>query len=107
MTIQTVAAASLFPASLAAVSAAKRVRLIVAVAAVGAAATVVGVVYATRETPPALAAQCKARPQALIVPGVGSPNVKAVRTAFAHDPKTAARELEPLAQAAADDPVVQ
>jgi tetratricopeptide (TPR) repeat protein len=89
------------------VSAAKRVRLIVAVAAVAAAATVAGVVYATRETPPAVTAQCKARPQALIVPGVSSPNVKAVRAAFAHEPKTAAYELEPLAQAAAKDPVVQ
>src|SRR3954454_15041767 len=107
MTIQTVAGASLFPATLAAVSAAKRVRLIVAVAAVAAAATGVGVVYATRQTPPALAAPCKERPQALIVPGVGSPNVGAVRAAFAHDPKTAARELEPLADAAGNDPVVQ
>lgn len=96
----------LFPASLAAVSAAKRVRLIVAVAAVAAAAVVVGVVYATRQSPPALAAQCKARPQPLIVPGVASPNVAAVRAAFARDPKTAAHQLEPLAQAAANDPVV-
>jgi tetratricopeptide (TPR) repeat protein len=107
MTIQTVAAETVFPASLAAVPAAKRVRLIVVVAALAAAATVVGVVYATRQNPPALAAQCKARPQALIVPGVGSPNVEAVRAAFAHEPKTAAHELEPLAQAAPDDPVVQ
>jgi Flp pilus assembly protein TadD len=77
------------------------------VAALAAAATVVGVVYATRQTPPALAAQCRARPQALVVPGVASPNVTAVRAAFAHDPKTAARTLEPLAEAAPKDPVVQ
>jgi predicted Zn-dependent protease len=89
------------------VSAAKRVRLIVAVAAVAAAATVVGVVYATRQTPRALAGQCKARPQPLIVPGVASSNISAVQAAFAHDPKTAAHELEPLAQAAPGDPVVQ
>jgi tetratricopeptide (TPR) repeat protein len=89
------------------VSPARRVRLIVAVAAVAAAATVVGVVYATRQTPPALAAQCKERPQALIVPGVASPNVGAVRAAFAHDPKRAAHDLARLAEAAGDDPVVQ
>ncbi len=88
-------------------SAAKRVRLIVAVSAVAAAATVAGVVYATRQDPPKLAAQCKARPQALIVPGVASQNVAAVRAAFAHPPGTAARELEAVAQAAPNDPVVQ
>ncbi|MFL5953156.1 MAG: tetratricopeptide repeat protein [Gaiellaceae bacterium] len=88
-------------------SAAKRVRLIVGLLALLAAGVVVGVVYATRQAPPQPSAQCKGRPRALIVPGVDSPNVGAVRAAFAHDPKTAARELEPLAQAAPADPVVQ
>lgn len=88
-------------------SAAKRVRLIVAVAAVAAIATVVGVVLATRQSPPALTAQCKERPQPLIAPGVPSENVGAVRAAFARDPQTAARLLEPLSQEAPNDPVVQ
>ncbi len=88
-------------------SGARRVRLIVAAAAAAAAGTVAGVVYATRQDPPPLAAQCKTRPQPLIVPGVASPNVAAVRAAFAHDPKQAAHELEPLAQAVGADPVVQ
>lgn len=88
-------------------SGAKRVRLIVAVAAVAAAGTVAGVVYATHQDPRPLSAQCTARPQPLVVPGVASPNVAVVRSAFAHDPKQAARELEPLAQAAGGDPVVQ
>jgi predicted Zn-dependent protease len=89
------------------VSAARRVRLIVAVLAVAAAGIVVGVVYATRQDPAQPTAQCKQRPEALIVPGVRSQNVAAVRAAFANDPKTAARSLEPLARSAPNDPVVQ
>jgi len=89
------------------VSAAKGVRLVVAVAAAAAAATVVGVVYATRQAPPHIGAQCTSRPQPLIVPGVPSPNVAAVRAAFALRPQAASRRLEPLAQQAPSDPVVQ
>lgn len=88
-------------------SAAKRVRVIVGLVALVAAAIVVGVVYATRQAPAQPSAQCKARPQPLIVPGVASPNVAAVRAALANDPKTAARELEQLAVTAPNDPVVQ
>jgi predicted Zn-dependent protease len=88
---------------------AKRVRLIVGLLALAAAGTVVGVVYATRQSPAQPSAQCKGngRPQPLVVPGVASPNVAAVRAALAHDPKTAAHELEQLAAVAPDDPVVQ
>ena len=88
-------------------SGAKRVRLIVALAALLAAGIVVGVVYATRQSPSQPSAQCEKRPQPLIVPGVDATNVPQVRAAFAHDPKTAAHELEQLAQTAPKDPVVQ
>jgi predicted Zn-dependent protease len=86
---------------------AKRVRLTVGLAAVAAAGIVVAVVYATRQTPPQPSAQCQRRPQPLIVPGVRSSNVAAVRAAFAHAPKTAAHQLEQLAVTAPNDPVVQ
>jgi tetratricopeptide (TPR) repeat protein len=88
-------------------SAAKRVRVIVALVAVAAAGTVVGVVYATRQAPPQPRAQCKGRPQALIVPGVQSRKIAAVRAAFRLEPAAAARRLEGVAQSATDDPVVQ
>ncbi len=88
-------------------SAGKRVRLLVAAIAVVAALTVAGVVLATRQSPSQPAAQCKQRPRALIVPGVPSQHVAAVRSALAHPPKTAARLLEGLSQQYPDDPVVQ
>jgi predicted Zn-dependent protease len=88
-------------------SGANRVRLLVGLAAAAAAATVVGVVYATRQAPAQPTAQCKQRPRPLVVPGVASTNVAAVRAAFAHDPRTAAHQLEQLAVTAPNDPVVQ
>jgi tetratricopeptide (TPR) repeat protein len=84
-----------------------RIRLIVAVAAIAAAGTVAGVVYATRQTPAQPRALCRARPQAIVVPGVRSGHVAAVRAALAHPPKLAARLLEPLAQGSPRDAVVQ
>jgi tetratricopeptide (TPR) repeat protein len=88
-------------------SPATRVRLVVGLAAVAAAGVVVGVVYATRQTPPQPAATCGTRPKPLVVPGVSSQNVSAVRSAMALAPKEAARRLEPLARTARNDPVVQ
>jgi predicted Zn-dependent protease len=67
---------------------------------------VAAVVYATRQDPAQPAATCT-RPRPLVVPGVASPNVAAVRAAMALPPKQAAQRLEPLARAAQDDPVVQ
>jgi tetratricopeptide (TPR) repeat protein len=86
---------------------ANRVRLIVALAAVAAAAIVVGVVYATRQDPPQPTARCKQGMKPYIVPGTATANVAAVRVAFARGPKGAAQALEPLALAATGDPVVQ
>ena len=88
-------------------SAAKRVRLLVLAIAVVACGVVAGVVLATRQDPSQTAVQCKERPKALIVPGVPSVNVAAVRRALAQPPKTAARLLEPLSQQSPNDPVVQ
>jgi predicted Zn-dependent protease len=88
-------------------SAVKRVRLLVAAIAVVAAGVVAGVVLATRQDPTQAAVQCKQRPQALVVPGVPSQNVAAVRSALARPPKTAAQLLEPLSQQFPNDPVVQ
>jgi predicted Zn-dependent protease len=88
-------------------SPATRVRLVVGLAAVAAAGVVVGVVYATRQTPSQPTAACPTRPTPLVVPGVPSENVAAVRAAMALPPKEAAQRLEPLARAAPNDPVVQ
>ena len=88
-------------------SAVKRVRLLVAVIAVVVAGVVAGVVLATRQDPVQPVAQCKQRPKALIVPGVTSRNVAAVRSALATPPKQAAELLEPLSQQWPNDPVVQ
>jgi tetratricopeptide (TPR) repeat protein len=82
-------------------------RLIVALLVVAAAGIVAGVVYATRQDPPQPSAQCKQRPQALIVPGVPSEHVAAVKRSLAQPPKAAARALEPLALRNPHDPVVQ
>ena len=88
-------------------SPANRVRLIVSLLAVLAAGIVVGVVYATRQSPPQPKAQCKERPKPFIVPGTPTTNVAAVRAALALEPVAAARALEQLAFEAPDDPVVQ
>ncbi len=84
-----------------------RVKLIVAAAALAVAGIVAGVVLATAQNPKQVQAQCKARPQALVVPGVRSTHVAAVRAALRHAPKQAAQQLEPLARTATGDPVVQ
>jgi predicted Zn-dependent protease len=88
-------------------SPAARVRLLVALLAVAAAAVVVGVVYATRQDPPQPSARCKQGMRPLIVPGPHTGHVADVRAAFARGPKTAAQGLESLAQEAPNDPVVQ
>jgi predicted Zn-dependent protease len=82
-------------------------RLIVGLAALAAAGLVAGVVLATRQSPSQPRAQCTQQPKALVVPGVVSPNVAAVRAAFARPPQEAARALEPLAIDHPKDPVVQ
>jgi tetratricopeptide (TPR) repeat protein len=89
------------------VSPALRVRLIVAAAAVAAAGTVAGVVYATRQDPPQPTAQCRQRPAPIVVPGVRSGHVAEIRAAFRKPPAAAARALETLAQTSPNDPVVQ
>jgi tetratricopeptide (TPR) repeat protein len=80
-------------------------RLLVGLVAVVAAATVAGVVYATRQDPSQPKAICK-RAQAFVVPGVPSAHVAAVRRAFTKDSKEAAVALEPLAQQSPKDAVV-
>jgi tetratricopeptide (TPR) repeat protein len=87
-------------------SSATRVRLIVAALAVATAGAVAGVVLATRQDPPQPKAQCRqAKP--LIVPGVPSKQVAAVRKALALPAVAAARALEPVERLAPMDPVVQ
>ena len=82
-------------------------RLIVALLVAAAAGIVAGVVYATRQDPPQPSAQCRQPPRALIVPGVPSKHVAAVRKFLAQPPKAAAQLLEPLALRNPKDPVVQ
>jgi tetratricopeptide (TPR) repeat protein len=88
-------------------SPANRVRLIVGALAVVAAGVVVGVVYATRQTPAQPSAQCKRTPSPYIVPGTPRGNLAAVRAALKLEPVAAARALEQLAFNAPKDPVVQ
>ena len=88
-------------------SAAARVRLIAGLAAVVAAGVVAGVVLATRQTPVQPSPQCGSRAQPLIVPGVPSQQVAAVRAALRMPPKEAALALAPVAQQAPKDAVVQ
>jgi tetratricopeptide (TPR) repeat protein len=83
-----------------------RMRVIVGLAAVAAAAVVAGVVSATRQDPAQPTALCKEAPKPVIVPGVASPHVAAVRHAFARGPKHAARLLEPIAAVSPRDVVV-
>ena len=75
--------------------------------AVTVAGVVAGVVLATRQTPSQPTTQCKTRPQALVVPGVASANRAIVSRLMSAAPGAAARGLEPVAQAAPRDPVVQ
>jgi predicted Zn-dependent protease len=82
-------------------------RLIAVLLMAAAAGIVAGVVYATREDPAQPTAQCRTRPKPLIVPGVPSKHVAAVRRFLAQPPKTAAQSLEPLALRNPKDPVVQ
>jgi Flp pilus assembly protein TadD len=89
------------------VSPARRVRLIVGVVAVVAAASVAGVVLATRQDPAQPTVQCKQQPQALLVPGVPSSRRALVGRLLAEPPRAAAQALEPIAQSAPHDPVVQ
>jgi Flp pilus assembly protein TadD len=89
-------------------SPAGRVRVLVGAAAVAAAAVVTGVVLATRQTPAQPTSRCPGAPATpLIVPGVPTKQASAVRAAFALRGKRAAHALEPVAQAAPKDPVVQ
>jgi tetratricopeptide (TPR) repeat protein len=86
---------------------AARMRLFVLGIAVVAGLVVVGVVLATRQDPAQPSAQCKQRPKPLIVPGVQSQNVAAVRSALALPPKQAAHALEQTALRNPRDAVVQ
>jgi predicted Zn-dependent protease len=88
-------------------SPANRVRLIVGVLAVGASGAVVGVVYATRQSPVQPTAQCKQHPKPFVIPGSPTANVAPVQAALALKPAAAARALEQLASQAPNDPVVQ
>ncbi len=88
-------------------SAAARVRLFVGLAAVVAAGAVVGVVLATRQTPSQPSTQCDQRARPLIVPGVESAEVAAVRSALRLPAQQAALALAPVAQRAPKDAVVQ
>jgi tetratricopeptide (TPR) repeat protein len=80
-------------------------RLLVGLIAVVAAATVAGVVYATRQDPSQPKAVCKTS-RAYIVPGVPSTHVASVQAAFGQGAKKAALALEPLAQESPKDAVV-
>jgi predicted Zn-dependent protease len=82
-------------------------RVVVAVIALAAAGVVAGVVYATREAPSQPRARCKGAVGAVIVPGVPSRNIAAVRTALAKPAGRAARAIEPLADEQPKDAVVQ
>jgi tetratricopeptide (TPR) repeat protein len=86
---------------------AARMRALVLGIAVVVALVVAGVVLATRQDPSQPTAQCKERPKPLIVPGVQSKNVAAVRSALALPPKQAAHALEQVALRNPKDAVVQ
>jgi tetratricopeptide (TPR) repeat protein len=88
-------------------SAQARMRTIVAVVALVAAAVVAGVVFATRQDPAQPKARCKDGVPAGIYPSASTRNVKAVQKALAKGPKGAARTLEALAAEQPNDPVVQ
>jgi tetratricopeptide (TPR) repeat protein len=79
----------------------------VGLVAVAAAGVVAGVVLLTGQDPPQPKAQCKQQPQALLVPGVRSSRRAVVSSLMTERPQAAARALEPVAQSAPSDPVVQ
>lgn len=87
-------------------SAAARIRILVLAAAVVAAGSVVGVVLATGSNPPQPKTQCKTAPSPLVVPGVRSTQVAAVRRAFARWSGSSVPTLEELARDHPKDPVV-
>ena len=80
-------------------------RLLVALVALVAAGVVAGVVLATRQDPGQPTSVCKTS-RAIVVAGVPSTHVAAVRAAFAHGAKAAALALEPLGQESPKDAVV-
>jgi hypothetical protein len=84
-----------------------RIRLLVVAAAVVAAGVVVGVVLATGSNPPQPKTQCRTAPSPLIVPGVRSTAVAAVRQAFAHWPDGTIGPLRTLVRDHPKDPVVR
>lgn len=86
---------------------ARRVRLIVGLLALAASAVVVGVVLATGQDVQQPKAQCKEQPSPVFVPGVASAHRGVVAALMAQSPRAAAQALEPVAQAAPHDPVVQ
>jgi hypothetical protein len=83
-----------------------RIRLLVLAAAVVAAGVVVGVVLATGSNPPQPTTQCKTAPNPLIVPGVPSTAVAAVRSAFRQWPNGTLGPLATLVRDHPKDPVV-
>jgi predicted Zn-dependent protease len=83
------------------------VRVVAGLGAVAAAAIVVGVVQATRQDPPRLKQRCDHTVTPLIAPGVATAHGAAVRAAFSERGARAARALEPVAQSAPRDAVVQ
>ena len=88
-------------------SATRRVRLLVLLAAGAGAAIVVGVVLATRQDPPQPKLQCH-RAQPTFVAGVGKPErIAAVRKAFASWPHGTVARLEQLQTRWPGDPVVE
>ena len=88
-------------------SPARRVRLIVGLAAVTAAGVVAGVVLATGQDAAQPTAQCKDQPRPLLVPGVFSARRGVVVDLLAQPSQAAARALEAVAQSAPKDALVQ
>ncbi len=84
-----------------------RVRAVAVLSAAAAAAVVAGVVWATGENPPQPKARSCAPRQPYFVPGVASAHAEAIRHAFTLSPRRTAEAIEPLAQQATADPVVQ
>src|SRR6185312_5495637 len=75
-----------------------RIRLLVLAAAIVAAGAVVGVVLATGSNPPQPKTQCPTAPAPLVVPGVRSTQVAAVRSAFRDWSGSSVPTLEQLAR---------
>jgi len=88
-------------------SPAARVRVLVGAAAVAAGAVVLAVVLVTRQNPAQPKARCDGPASPLFVPGVPTGRAADVRSAFALPGKQAVLALEPVAQAAPRDAVVQ